>query len=255
MNSNPINTTKSSEDLKNQVLSDIQKVKDDFKEIEQRLTPGQIIDDAIYFRRGGGDPAKTFAHLKANPIGTSFLTLGTLLLMEDEGHHSFEDLTREKASTVKNEISTRMNEVTSYAKETAGHVKKNIKSKLHRESSSENAKQSAQEGVESVKSTLHEVNSKLNETVQNVRDKGHKAIEASKNIDLLTYLALGAGLGTITGTSLPVSDKEKQVLGSNVEDKLAKFTSELQDALNQSVNILKNEFVGSMAHFDLKLFK
>ena len=98
MNSNTTSprSTKSTQELKQQVLNDIKKVKEDFEEIKTRMTPGQLVDDAIYYRCCGGDPAATFDHLKRNPVGTSFLTIGTLLLMEDEYHRSYESMAREK---------------------------------------------------------------------------------------------------------------------------------------------------------------
>ena len=97
MNSNITNNTNGSiKELKNQVLNDIQRVKDDLQEIKRRATPGQIIDDVIFSRREYGTEG-TFDLLKANPIGTTFLTLGTLMLMENDAHHTWESVGKEKS--------------------------------------------------------------------------------------------------------------------------------------------------------------
>jgi hypothetical protein len=81
--------TKSSKELKDQIVRDIKKVKRDFDEIKDRMTPGQLIDDAIFYRHGSS-PTATFDYLKSNPVGTSFLTIGTILLMENDRHVTYE---------------------------------------------------------------------------------------------------------------------------------------------------------------------
>ena len=57
-------TNKSTQELKQQVLTDIQRVRDDINELKNRMTPGQIIDDAIFYRRVDRSPAATFDYLK-----------------------------------------------------------------------------------------------------------------------------------------------------------------------------------------------
>ena len=43
-------TSKTSKEFRDQVLQDINKVKQDFNEIKQRLTPGQVIDEALFYK-------------------------------------------------------------------------------------------------------------------------------------------------------------------------------------------------------------
>ena len=223
MNTNQPDNTKSTEELKNQVLSDIEKVKDDFREIKQRMTPGQVIDDALFYR-GRREPGETFAHLRENPIGTTFLTLGTLLLMEDEQHRSFESLARVQATSAKERVAERVNEA---------------KEKLSRK----------KEELEATKETIDEFTAgKTDEAIERVKD-------FARDLDPMIYLALGAGLGTITGAGLPLSEKEIQAVDSVSGEKMSKFASEMQDALNQSVNILKNEVIGGMTDFKFDLFR
>ena len=295
---------KSTEELKQQVIADIKKVKQDFEEIKQRMTPGQLVDDAIFYR-SGRSPADTFEHLKANPVGTSLLTLGTLLLMEDENHRSYESYAREKAHVVTDKVGSavhsaqgtlhnvqdkihsvqdkfshakdRVNDVkermaakvgsaTTTSEEysmgfgegldletsRAGGVRENVQSKFQdvKErvgSKFENVQENVREGVAHAKS-------RMSDAADSVRTKAHDAVESAKHLDPLTYLALGAGLGTITGAALPISDKESDLVDSKFEQNLSNFSTELQDALNESINILKNEFIGGFTEINMRLF-
>lgn len=307
MNSNQ-RTTESSQ-LKQQVLNDIQKVKDDFTEIKNRLTPGQIIDEAIYYNRGAGAPADTFTYLKENPVGTAFLTLGTLLLMEGKDHHSYEYAARGRISDAKDRVNMAKGKVQSAvqdAKSKASQMKDSVTSKFGKgkddlqagsttgiagiqevggiestggtsfsdvksevqskisdvgsnvQSSLSDAKSGMQSKLSDAKSKLTDTASRAKERFAGVSDtvktRGHELYESSKNLDPMTYIALGAGLGTITGASIPVADAESQFFDSKFEGKFSNFSQELQDALNQSVNILKNEFIGGITDIKMDLF-
>jgi hypothetical protein len=282
MNSEHMNTTKSTRQLKEQVIGDIQKVKEDFTEIQQRMTPGQVIDDALFYRRTGTySPAQTFAHLWANPVGTTFLTLGTLLLMENDAHTSYEGIARNRVVSAKgavgerldavkervNHLSNRVGGAFSKAKSTVSKVKDKFASSDDSaqswpespsggvRSNMESVKSSLREGLESAKFTLTGPREKLSDVHYAIKDRGHEVIEASKNLDPMVYLALGAGLGTITGAAIPMFDSEESVVDAAFQDKLTKFTSELKEVMNESVNILKREFIGDITDFDLNLFR
>lgn len=234
MNTNQPDNTKSTEELKKQVLSDIERVKDDFREIKQRMTPGQVIDDALFYR-GRREPRETFAHLRANPIGTTFLTLGTLLLMEDEQHRSFESLARDQAAVVKDRVAEKKDQISARVSERVDEVKEKLARK----------KEELTATTESIDDFTA---GKKDEVTQRVKD-------FARDLDPMIYLALGAGLGTITGAGLPLSEKEIQAVDSAQSEKMSKFASEIQDALNQSVNILKNEVIGGMTDFKFDLFR
>lgn len=309
MNSNYTTDRKSTEELKQQVLQDIKKVKDDFEEIKQRMTPGQLIDDAIFYR-SGRSPAATFDHLKTNPVGTTFLTLGTLLLMENENHQSYESMARDKAHVVTDKFGnvvhsaqTKMHNVQDKIHsvqdkiarvgdklQSAGtrvnDVKENIVHKFSSDNLDENTvgfgegldvgdyestsvrskmqdakatvgsklsdvKENAQESIREGMSTAR---SKISSASDVVKNRAHDAIESAKHLDPLTYLALGAGLGTITGAALPVSEAESELVDTKFESSLSNFSQELQEALNESINILKNEFIGGFTEINMNLF-
>lgn len=289
MNSKYTTDRKSTEELRQQVLQDLKKVREDFDEIKQRMTPGQLIDDAIYYRHDR-TPAATFEHLKANPVGTAFLTLGTLLLMEDKDHHSYEGLAREKAHMVSDKVGNAVHSAQEkvhqvqdklhHAQNKAVQMKDTIKAKVSKAGSGPESLGPAEDYAESMgfgegmdlegpqvssDEKLHTAKEKLgsklahmktrtHEMSETVKAKTHEAVESAKHLDPLTYIALGAGLGTITGAALPVSVAESKMIDAKFESNLYNFGQELQDALNESVNILKNEFIGGLTEINMQIF-
>lgn len=266
MNTNQPRTTKSTQELKDQVMNDLKRVKDDFEEIKQRMTPGQLIDDAIYYRRGGGNPAATFDFLKQNPVGTSFLTLGTLLLMEGSDHVSME----QKGRTIIKDTGVKYGDRIKEYKTKAHDLKQKVGDKIDDlRSGAEDLKIKYGEAVDTVENTLNQAKdsissaetegvsaarSKFSAMKGAIADRSSEALETVKNLDPMTYMVLGAGLGTITGAALPVSDVEDRMMSGEVQDKFNKFRSELEVALNESANILKNELIGGVTDFNIKLF-
>ena len=227
-------TNKSPQELKNQVLNDVKKVREDLDEIKNRLTPGQIIDDAIYYRSGSNNPAQTFEHLKNNPIGTSFLTLGTLLLMENSEHRTFEGIARERAGGVKSKVSNAVSNAKVESLDDIEDLKSGAKRNL------ESVIEKAREGLESTKAK--------------VQDAYQSASSTVRDLDPLTYLVLGAGLGAITGVALPLSDIEENFVNERMQPKMVQFRLDLESALNESANILKNEFIGGISNLKINLF-
>jgi ElaB/YqjD/DUF883 family membrane-anchored ribosome-binding protein len=135
-------------------------------------------------------------------------------------------------------------------------TKENVSSKFQQ--TKENVSSKLSETKENVSSKFNETKDRVSEQLHSASDKvrtqTHDAIEYSKNLDPLTYIALGAGLGTITGASLPVSEKEKSLVDSKFEQNLSNFTTDLQDAINESANILKNEFIGGFTEINMHIF-
>lgn len=253
MNTNQPGTTKSTEELKQQVLSDINKVKEDFKEIKERMTPGQIIDDALYSRRGRGDPGETFTYLKQNPVGTTFLTLGTLLLMEDEQHRSYETLARERVVEMRERVSETGAKIGDAISERVNEAREKISETKDKVSASIDRARDTAKLDASLEST--ELQEKASGVIQTAKEKGQEVYDYARNLDPMIYLALGVGLGTITGAALPLTQKETEAVDSVYSEKLSTFAGEVQDALNKSVNILKNEVIGGATDFNFDLFK
>lgn len=281
MNTNYTTDKQNSKQLRNEVHEDINNINRDIDEIQRRMTPGQILDDAI-FGRGTRNTSETFDYLKSNPLGTSLITLGALCLMEDENHQSYEHIAKNKAHEVEEKLASQYHSTQDSlrskvhnAEEKMHHMQDQIKDKIH--SVRKNEEQLGFEGLglgegmdvegfgqeiknakEKLNTKIHESKEKINEKIhsveQRLKDRTHSTIESAKQLDPMTYLALGAGLGTITGASLPVTEREKSMLHSKYEHEFTEFAHDLELAINESANILKNQFVGGFSEINLNLF-
>ena len=201
--------TKSSAELKREVMHELQRVENDIDRIQSRLTPGQLIDDAVFRNRS---TRSSFEKLKENPVGTAFLTVGALLLMEDEQSTSFE---------------SRMKGETHQAVDLAKNVAESVSS--------------------NAESEFAEVKNKVQNEIQEKRD-------VLRNLDPLSYVALGAGLGALTGVSLPLMEKEQEFVDARLNEKFKEFKKDLQEALNQSANVVKNEFFEDFKDYSINFF-
>ncbi|MFP5385534.1 MAG: hypothetical protein ACLGHN_05605 [Bacteriovoracia bacterium] len=281
--------TKSSNELQKEVHKEIRNVKRDLDEIQGRLSPGQIIDDAIFYPHGRS-LGSTFDHLKRNPVGTTFLSLGTILLMEDETHKTYETSAKTKFSSAKTDLNTRVQT-----------MKENVKAKIpHKDPTApgigeklKNKVQGVKEGLSSKAGEIKEnVQSKATEVQENlqhqssdmradaeaafsnldVQDESSGAFNKDKvkekisdfaesgkskvkDLDPMAYMALGAGLGALTGASLPVGNKEEEFVDSKLSDKFSNLSDEIQQAINESSNILKDLVIQDVKDFDLKVFR
>lgn len=293
---------KSSRELKREVLQELNQVNSDLDRIQGRLTPGQFIDDAL-FQPVGKNPRAIFDHLKANPVGTAFLSIGTLLLMEDETHVTYEtqmknrsgavlENTRYQATLLKGKVSDMKgkmdgnitgvnnkihgaidrtkNKVTGlkgrFAKknETTGELdlgeggelgassidqlKDNFGEKI------DDVKQNVSGTMDSLSGNLDDAKGKVASFAGNIKDRAFNEVDSVKNLDPMTYVAIGAGLGALTGIALPVSDKEQTLIDQKAGGKMNEFSSEFQEAINQSVKVLKDEFLGRFTDFDVSVF-
>lgn len=205
-------STKSSDELNKEVRSQLGKVRRDVEEIESRLTPGQLIDDAIFYPHGE-NLAGTFEHLKRNPIGTAFLSLGTILLMEDSHHQTYEHVLREQ--------------ITNERKET--------REKLHELGAALEAKLSKLES----KFTSVSVSEPLKERITQLGPG--------------TMIALAAGLGVLTGIGFPVSEKEANYVQQQLGKELSELRADLESALDESANLLKELLLQQAQDYDFRL--
>ncbi len=76
-------STKGVEELLQEVHQAIRRFEEDLQALQLRLTPGQLIDDAIYYRQGRNLGAAV-DHLKRNYLATTLLLLGTFMLIKDD---------------------------------------------------------------------------------------------------------------------------------------------------------------------------
>lgn len=265
--------TKSSDELEKEVRHEIHNIRKNLDEISGRMSPGQLIDDVIFYPHGRS-PGATFEHLKRNPIGTTFLSLGTILLMEDENHQTLEARSRDQLQKARekmqmgpsrkelaldkiNEIKDKYDEMKAEAEYKVAEARDKIDS----------AKESMNHVVDSVRSEAsglgekipelpdslktaslkNRVNEKVSGLVNQSRQKFH-------DLDSVTFMALGAGLGVITGASLPLSEAEKNLVDNKFQDKLSGFSGDLQSAINECSNILKDLVISDVKDFKVNLF-
>ncbi len=287
--------TKSSDELQREVRQEVRNVNRDIDNIQGRLTPGRFIDDAIFYNHSRS-PAAIFDHLKRNPVGTTFLSLGTLLLMEDDTHTTYETSARNKISSGRTAVNEKISAVgskVSALKEKAqsyipqkdasepglvdrvkdsfdakvAEIREGLEVKANRKEITEtfmNADESNSEGFAGMNTGMDaDVNFDINGggktgKLQDVKAKLTSGIsqgrEKFQNLDNTTFMALGAGLGILTGASLPVSEAEERMVNDKLQGKLSDFNSELREAMNECSNILKDLVISDVKNFSVKMF-
>lgn len=281
--------TKSTSDLQNEVRKEINNLNRDINALEGRLSPGQFIDDAIFHGRGRNLGA-TLDHLKNNPVGTAFLSLGTILLMEDENHQTVETLSKNKVTAVRDSINSVKETVKNQlphkdlqpgmtpsigdiAKSKVTGIKDSISTKAQDLKTSFNEKKEViQSKIHDVKSSVDSKTSEFGDTISErvdqvdvegakyqLKDKARNFVQSGKetisNLDPMAYMALGAGLGALTGASLPISEKEKTFVQEKITPKFGDLNSDLQNAINECSNILKDLVISDVKNFNVQLFK
>lgn len=276
---------KSSDELQREVQQELKNVNRDIDTIQGRLSPGRIIDDAIFYNHGRS-PAAILDHLKRNPVGTTFLSLGTLLLMEDESHTTYETSAKNKISSAKDTASSQASKVKSKFSDSVHTVKDSFDSKvseikqglevrahrkeiketfLNSESNSEGYSgmdvgetSGAQSKLKNVKDKLFEGKEKLSAGLSHSKEKFSTGLSSGKekfqHMDNTTFMALGAGLGVLTGASLPVSEAEERMVNDKLQGRLSDFNTELREAMNECSNILKDLVVSDVKDYSMKIF-
>lgn len=245
--------TKSSAELHQEVRKELNNIKSDINALTGRLSPGQLIDDVIFYPHGR-NPGATFDHLKRNPVGTAFLSLGTILLMEDDSHLTLEQKSKNQISKVRDKMN-----MGPTAKELAADKINEFKDKLDEvKAEAEYKMAEAKDRLDSAKQTVSEFGEKIPEIPQEAgsaasgwMDKGKQKIH---DLDSTTFMALGAGLGIVTGASLPVTQTESQFVDDKFQEKLSGFSTDLQSAINECSNILKDLVISDVKDFKVNLF-
>lgn len=128
MNSQDTNIHKTSAELQQEVHGQIDKIGANIEGVRSRMTPGSLIDDAIFYPHGKSLTA-TYSHLKDNPMGTMFLSLGTLLLMEDQNRVTYEEHLKSSMSEAAEKGSLKYNEIKRNVGEKAHELSDELRSK------------------------------------------------------------------------------------------------------------------------------
>ncbi len=102
---------------------------------------------------------------------------------------------------------------------------------------------------------MGEVKSTIQEKIPEMKENLSHPMDTVKDFHPMTFIALGAGLGALSGAALPVSEKERKFVDHKFRSKIDQFTQEIQQALNESVVILKDEFLTELKNVDVGIFK
>src|SRR5690606_33983284 len=78
--------------------------------------------------------------------------------------------------------------------------------------------------------------------------------EKIQSLDNNTFMLLGAGLGALTGASLPVSEAEEKMVGEKFQGRLNDFNNEMREAMNECSNILKDLVIQDVKDYNLNMF-
>lgn len=253
---NSQDTNKSSEQLQREVHGQINKIADNIETARVRMSPGNLLDDAIFYPHGKS-LSSTYEHLKNNPMGSMFLSLGTLLLMEDQEHISYESRFKSSAADTweqgkeefrhaKENFSEKSTGWSESAKESIQRAKERFQSKAEEFKAKglksegkqriESAKTSAREAYESAKHRLEEITPRIG--------------SARENIHPFAIASLGLGLGASLGASFPIKSVEAKLQNDSNRDQLRKLSSEFDDAIREAGERVKNQLIDELKSFN-----
>jgi ElaB/YqjD/DUF883 family membrane-anchored ribosome-binding protein len=201
------------------ILAEIDRTRSDMDStltaIEQRLTPGQLVDQGLdYLRRSGANEfaANLGSSVRDNPLPVTLVGIGLAWLMAAgrTGSSSGSDLSagnlRDRATTA-----------AQGAKEAAGSMKQQIGGTL----------QSAREGLQSARQRAGDISQGARDTVAHMGETARQQAQRAKSsVDYLVReqpLALGAiglAVGALIAASAPRTQKEDELMGE-ASDRLA----------------------------------
>ena len=245
---------KSSGELKREVLHELNKVNSDLNSLQGRLTPGQLIDDAL-FTSVGHSPRVVYDHLIANPLGTALLSLGTLLLMENDSHVTYESQLRHRSRQQVDSFKVRVSEVNEKIHGLVDRTKEKIERSSDKISGIKETLFKKDEFTTTGEDDLNQGGELGTGSIDHLKETVSAKVESVKNLNPLTFAAIGVGLGALTGIALPVSEKEQTLIDQKLGNQMSLFSREFLDAINQSVNVLRDEFLEKFSELDVSIFE
>ncbi|MBA1189509.1 DUF883 family protein [Pseudomonas entomophila] len=226
--------------------------------IEQRMTPGQLFDQALSYTKGNGGE---FCHnlavtLKNNPLPTTLTAIGLswLALNQNKPFNpgpathgpGLGDKLGDMVDTVKGAFAQ--------AGDKLHDAGDSVRAKAHdlrdkASDMSESTRHSAGDTADSLRRTAHDTTDSLRRTAHDARDQIKQQTDVVKGqFDTLlkeqplVLAAIGIALGAAIGAALPSTRKEDQLMGS-VSDRLTDTVKakgeqayqEAKDTVKQSV--------------------
>lgn len=92
---------------------------------------------------------------------------------------------------------------------------------------------------EQAKAKTSQVKGKVQSKVQHGVEQGKEQIKDHS----LSFMAFGFGLGALTGGSIPIGQKESELVDKNLSGRLSHFSEDLDHAIKESANIFKQELM------------
>lgn len=198
-----------------QLQRDIDRTRADMDEtletIKQRLSPGELLDQALHYFRHSG-PSQFTSNLgdtvKENPVPVSLIGVGIAWLMMGGSRGSGTSQT----STATGNVGSRMGETTGRAAGKAGQV-------------AQGARERTGEARARMGEMAHGAQEQLGETTERLRSQTRdQAARAKTTFDYLLSEqplilgALGLALGAALGTGLPPTRREDELLGETRDE-------------------------------------
>ncbi len=171
-----IDRNKSSAELQKEVHGQIDKIGSNIEDVRGRMTPGSLIDDAIFYPHGKSLTA-TYSHLKDNPMGTMFLSLGTLLLMEDQNRVTYEAHLKSSMSEAAEKGSQKYQEVKHNLEQKAHDLSEEFRLKVDElQSEYERKKESLKSKASSKKDEIEQKAHELSEELRSKKGRPSKGV-------------------------------------------------------------------------------
>lgn len=277
---------KNSQQLQREADEQINKIGARVDDVRARMSPGALLDDAIFYPHGQSLKS-TYGHLKRNPMGTMFLSLGTLLLMEDREHVTYEtrfkdsaartvEHGKDSAARAKENIAHKASELGEKArhkvqetKERMGHKAEELKeegaqkidsakaraktktSAMEAKTSktSHGAKELAREGIERAKESAREVRERARHGLDSARERIGSAGPVGQ-IHPFAIASLGLGMGATFGASFPMGRIEERFKDPEVHGRIQRLSEEFDDAIRESGERIKNHLIDELKSFN-----
>ena len=289
-----LNDTKSSKDLRKEITQDLDRLDTNIDALKDRMSPGQMIDDAI-FKNYRGDPKRSFQYLKSNPVGSSLLALGTLLLMDNEGE-SYEQYLKKQSKVAYQDYRAKASELKVKATHTreriggqVGEMSRDMKGRarelMHQgeeklqgfkdkvsrkgqeietnvNQASEGIRDNVIDATESFKERAQMARQELTEEstgrMQEMRRKtgeyGRNVSQKFKDNGYNSLAYLSIGLGTGFATGSLLPAGDETEGSFDYEFDFSQLRNDLERAANESVNLFKNEIVDGLKNRNVDIF-
>lgn len=195
--------------------------------LEQRLSPGQLMDQALAYTRGnGGEFARNLGNtLKANPVPTVLTSIGLLWLMMGQNRT----------------VPTSASAHSSGLGEQARHAGAELKDKASQLGGSVSA------SLSSAGQRLNDGRHQLSDGVRRGSAELRDGFQRMLHEQPLILAAAGVAVGALIGTALPSTRMENQLLGSS-SDKLTDKARQLASSGYEKAGEMGRELTDELKH-------